>query len=391
MGQIASILNSYQLPDQSAPEFFSIQQRLTRVTITYRQLQFQLPLQTFRDCARELQALNRDQVENFNYSSSTFIEAINFTKLTTLYPGAGKARWHKWGRLYRLCYRGIRLKLQPAEFSALQAHYLIPRLKPKDIFWRIARYWLRRPDHNDSPLLKERLSVDLCENIHIHFQNLRIEFDLNEFLVLWDAVSHIEPSKISPLHWGTLCHCPLPHTTEWNRRLQLEEQVEGHYHLHYRNLRIEFRDFYEIGIDLGSANPLKIDSKYMNRFVRPGSWKMAGIQTRKVGEIRVLVYTSTGINQVSLEDSPIYQSLVQNSRDIYDQYRRTVLTHDPQNDNDWDRFQTLLENIRSEGFDMSRPLVTHGSDHCLVDGQHRASILLYLFSADTTVKVVHYV
>jgi hypothetical protein len=39
----------------------------------------------------------------------------------------------------------------------------------------------------------------------------------------------------------------LPDETYYNERLQIEQQIEGHYHIHYRNLRLEFDNLQEIG------------------------------------------------------------------------------------------------------------------------------------------------
>lgn len=35
----------------------------------------------------------------------------------------------------------------------------------------------------------DRLTIELCENIHLHYRNLRIEFSKGEFLEFADAIA----------------------------------------------------------------------------------------------------------------------------------------------------------------------------------------------------------
>ena len=101
-------------------------------------------------------------------------------------------------------------------------------------------------------MLYKRLSVDLCENIHLHFQNLRLEFNKEEVFHLLDVLAGVNLSKR-----GEIVHVEnLPEASEWDDRLQVEEQVAGHYHIHYRNLRLEFTDFAELGVEI------KLDKTY---------------------------------------------------------------------------------------------------------------------------------
>ncbi|MDA1190351.1 MAG: hypothetical protein O3A46_01560 [Candidatus Poribacteria bacterium] len=95
------------------------------------------------------------------------------------------------------------------------------------------------------PMLNRRMTVDLCENVHLHYRNLRLEFPKEEFLFILRALKSLDEEKIenfpyAPDAWEEILHTTdLPKRAEHNHRLQVEEQMEGHYHLHYRNLRIE--------------------------------------------------------------------------------------------------------------------------------------------------------
>jgi hypothetical protein len=101
------------------------------------------------------------------------------------------------------------------------------------------------PEHNT------RLVVELCENVHVHYRNLRLEFSAAEFAVFQKLIGSIDPWAVKNFRYGAnefweIGAARLPAATEFNDRLQIEEQVEGHFHIHYRNLRIEVNDLAEI-------------------------------------------------------------------------------------------------------------------------------------------------
>ena len=104
-----------------------------------------------------------------------------------------------------------------------------------------------------TPMLNNRLTVELCENVHLHYRNLRLEFDKNEFLYILKLLKTLDEKEIDSFKYGLsnfkslISTGALPDKTEWNDRLQIEEQMEGHYHIHYRNLRIELRTLGEVG------------------------------------------------------------------------------------------------------------------------------------------------
>lgn len=93
-------------------------------------------------------------------------------------------------------------------------------------------------------MFNTRLVVELCENVHVHYRNLRLEFSREEFLGILEALKTVTPANIEAFEFGPdrhamLCEAVLPERTEFDDRLILEEQVSGAWHLHYRNLRVE--------------------------------------------------------------------------------------------------------------------------------------------------------
>lgn len=95
------------------------------------------------------------------------------------------------------------------------------------------------PPHNT------RFTVELCENVHVHYRNLRLEFSPDEFVRVLDSLKEIDLSAVRNFRYSQnsfreIARLTLPEKTEFDDRLQVEEQQNGQTHIHYRNLRLEF-------------------------------------------------------------------------------------------------------------------------------------------------------
>jgi hypothetical protein len=105
-----------------------------------------------------------------------------------------------------------------------------------------------------TPEFNERLVIEMCENVHLHYRNLRLEFSKEEFYQLVSVFQRIDRNKILRFEYGEdkfellTAQERLPEATEHDKRLQIEEQDGGGFHVHYRNLRIEVKDLSEVGI-----------------------------------------------------------------------------------------------------------------------------------------------
>lgn len=97
-----------------------------------------------------------------------------------------------------------------------------------------------------TPLLNNRFTVELCENVHIHYRNMRLEFPKEEFLLILKKLKSLDESEIENFNYSSgafkslISSLDLPNETEFNKRFQVEEQVNGQYHIHYKNIRMEF-------------------------------------------------------------------------------------------------------------------------------------------------------
>lgn len=101
---------------------------------------------------------------------------------------------------------------------------------------------MSRDDVPKSPC-NNSLCVDLCENVHLHVRNVRLEFQKEEFLILLRHLKSLSEEYIEKFNYGPdmirrFC-VELPETTEFDTRMQVEKLVNGQYHFHYRNLRLE--------------------------------------------------------------------------------------------------------------------------------------------------------
>ena len=106
------------------------------------------------------------------------------------------------------------------------------------------------------PRLNQRLTVELCENVHLHYRNLRLEFSKDEFLFIVKLIKGLDEKVIKDFVYDKgnfnelIKTVDLPPCTEFNDRLQIEELMDGSFHVHYRNLRLDFENLEELGLCL---------------------------------------------------------------------------------------------------------------------------------------------
>lgn len=103
-----------------------------------------------------------------------------------------------------------------------------------------------------TPMFNDSLRVELCENVHIHYRNIRLEFKKAEFLLFREVMLRATPEVVEAFPYGEdhqlLVTARLPECTEFDKRMRVEEQTDGSFHIHYRNIRGEFRNLEEAGL-----------------------------------------------------------------------------------------------------------------------------------------------
>lgn len=100
--------------------------------------------------------------------------------------------------------------------------------------------------------------------------------------------------------------------------------------------------------------------------------------------IIVNVWDGIRMNKLPIQESFFYRSLLENDRSLYDYYSQLVNTTYPKLTDpvaSYKEFYSLFESIRDDGWKETETITfshLRGQGNVITDGQHRASILLYL-------------
>ncbi|MDR1413741.1 MAG: hypothetical protein LBI56_02265 [Puniceicoccales bacterium] len=276
-------------------------------------------------------------------------------------------------------------------------------------------------------ILNNRFTVELCENVHVHYRNLRLEFSKEEFSHLLKLLNGLNLNKIDNFEYGNYVFNPLisdfgiPETTFFDDRLQIEEQENGIFHVHYRNLRIELENLsdFNIKIDKGrhsfgfgdfwrklrklakvisilllnktepiekiiGSGAVKIDGEYI---------KLSGVNHRqglfqnfKLKNLRVILFTKEGKKSDNIYNSPAFAFLEGNEKEYADYcaFKDQFKTGDFHS---IARYRSLIESVSSKGFDKKNVIILNSKNE-IIDGQHRACLLLKKFGPEHRVKVL---
>lgn len=227
-------------------------------------------------------------------------------------------------------------------------------------------------------LMAGRLCIDLCENIHLHYHDLRLEFTRAEWvqfaasvgaLEAWRATSHPGYVEGDGSFFADRALAIAPGASYFPGRLRLERLANGTFHLHWHNTRLEF-----------SAK----DMQALRRACALPLLPVAGANARYVflSELRVVVLFPDGQwRKVPIEESPNFVTLDRMDHNVHDGYvERQRKFHPNLTDITPTRdFIDLARSIRAEGFDAKRtPRIRIDDENVVLDGHHRVALLRYL-------------
>jgi hypothetical protein len=240
-------------------------------------------------------------------------------------------------------------------------------------------------------LCNKRLCVDLAENIHIHFRDTRIEFSVEEWRVyaalIAQANKGIEAAVAKGYKEGTdkgqgkwVAPALEGKSAYFPGRLQLEENANGSYHLHWNELRIEMR-------------PPTVTA-FKKVFSEASGDMEKG--TMKLKYLRVARHTGVPNGEkpqfkiVPLTESTMYTSLRDNNEKQYTDYRTKLLAGNKRACKTWAQFQALYTDIKTNGFLADGFFELNIDARTIGDGQHRASIMLLLYP-ELEVKITGFI
>ena len=248
-------------------------------------------------------------------------------------------------------------------------------------------------------MLNDRLTVELCENVHLHYRNLRLEFSKEEFLFLLKHLKSVDEKIVEEFEYGDdkfqslIQTFDLPESTEFDNRLQVESQVEGHYHVHYRNLRIETMNLRELGY-WEIPKSAGMDDDYYRDILSKIDIKDMKLEDRKIGDLLVTIYDDPemiGSRTVPISESPCLRALNGNEAGyieylefVKEQKRRKLGVID--NTHSLERFKATIASLDATGY-VDCFMVVFGN--LIGDGQHRAAWLYNKYGNDKTIKVIN--
>lgn len=183
-----------------------------------------------------------------------------------------------------------------------------------------------------------------------------------------------------------------------NNRLVIEDNIGESIHLHYNNIRIDFtvRDFLKFSEGIinarkslinqlfNSSSKLPIDKKFFEDLKNENFYFVEYIDLY----LKQLLFTNVSDkNQkiiVDVENSEIYKSVSEENQLRYEKYIKKLsqVTNDASRYN-WSKFNILKHSIKINNYDENNLIVVrnikNSSKYQVMDGQHRAVLMFHIF------------
>lgn len=184
-----------------------------------------------------------------------------------------------------------------------------------------------------------------------------------------------------------------------NTEVRIEDNWAEAIHLHYGTLRIDLTvaEFLDIakkmevaaneliqaeGFEIDQFDPLFLNyySAFLPDLIR------VSIDKIRLGDIMILKNNKLPVYR-HLDQSRDYKALNGDYREL-DAYQTQV---NPIGTSNRARLDTMLESIKTNGYPFHNEyIILRNNQNVLLDGQHRASCLLYLYGADYEVPVMRF-
>jgi len=295
--------------------------------------------------------------------------------------------------------------------------------------------------------MRRSFFIDIAENIHIHYRDLRMEFSRDaycDFMLqmneLYEGVqawkdrnpdwTESDPDTFNnkTVEWiknKTPNRMLLkPHSDYWDSRISIEKNVNGVYHLHWRNYRFEmveagfkewlkafevtatkfkpsrkpFSEFIKrplrkvpplvrlarlVRRHFPSPVPLPVDPVFYREHLL-GERFTSSIEKIRLTDLRVALWQDGRKTLVPIDATPATKYL---NGDI-GEYRDYCKTQNHSGPRSISRFQRLILSVKKNGIDAKKLIVTRDGFE-IMDGQHRAALYLHTLGNAAEVQVVN--
>jgi len=289
--------------------------------------------------------------------------------------------------------------------------------------------------------------IDIAENIHIHYRDLRMEFSRDEYFdfmrqmnELHDGVqewkdtnpdwteSDPETFNNKTVEWiknKTPYDMPLkPHSDYWDSRISIEKNVNGVYHVHWRNYRFEmiedgFKEWvkaFEVTATMfkpshkpfiefvkrplrkvpplvrlarliqrpfPSPAPLPVDPAFYRRHLSQKKFT-SSIEKIRLIDLRVALWQDGRKSLVPIDTTPASKYLIGEEKE----YRDYCKAQNASGPRSVSRFRKLIRSVNKNGIDAKKLIITLDGVEIL-DGQHRAALYLHMLGDDAEIQVVN--
>ncbi len=188
------------------------------------------------------------------------------------------------------------------------------------------------------------------------------------------------------------------------KRFVLEDNIGESIHLHIDNMRVDFtiNEFLEFSqIIRSSVIELDILKGYSvndfdESFLKECSPLLANLEKIEIEEIKLSSLSCIVRSQVKsdlekvklrpIKETPAYQYLSGNKSKFIAYNQLNYLTLDNEQ-----RLSKLLESINDKNYpDKNKHIILFNGQNIIRDGQHRAAILAYLYGLDYSIKVMRF-